>query len=60
MKGPFWKDYFNSVGNLRGWGDGDEFLVNYIGHQMEGAVAGFIQIQNDPKGKRQEVGFNKG
>ena len=60
MKGPFWRDYFRSVGNLRGWGDGDEFLVNYIGHPLEGAVAGFIQIQNDPKGMWQEVGFNKG
>jgi hypothetical protein len=60
MKGPFWSDYFHSVKNLRGWGDGDEFLVNYIGHSMEGAVSGYIQIQNDPKGIRQEVGFNKG
>jgi len=60
MKGPFWRDYFRSVGNLRGWGDGDEFLVNYIGHPLEGAVAGYIQIQNDPKGRWQEVGFNKG
>ena len=59
MRGPFWKDYFRSVGSLRGWGDGDEFLVNYIGHPIEGAVAGFIQVQNDPKGVRQQVGFSK-
>lgn len=59
FKGPFWSDYFNSVKHLRGWGDGDEFTVNYIGHPMEGSVAGYIQIQNDPKGILQEVGFNK-
>jgi len=60
MKGPYWSDYFHSVGHLRGWGDGDEFLVNYIGHPLEGAVTGYIQVQNDPKGIKQEVGFNKG
>jgi hypothetical protein len=60
MKGPYWSDYFHSVGHLRGWGDGDEFLVNYIGHPLEGAVTGYIQIQNDSKGIKQEVGFNKG
>jgi hypothetical protein len=34
MKGPFWRDYFRSVGNLRGWDDSDGFLVNYIGHPI--------------------------
>jgi hypothetical protein len=58
LKGPFFKDYWASVRNLRGWGDGDDFLVNYIGHPMGGSVAGFIQIQNDPKGLKQEVGLN--
>jgi len=58
LRGPFFKDYHTSVKNLRGWGDGDEFLVNYIGHPMGGSVAGFIQIQNDPKGIKQEVGLN--
>lgn len=59
LKGPFFRDYFQSVKSLRGWDDGDEFLVNYIGHPMEGAVSGFIQVHNDPKGVRQDVGFNK-
>jgi hypothetical protein len=58
LKGPFFKDYWASVRSLRGWGDGDEFLVNYIGHPMGGSVAGYIQIQNDPKGIKQEVGLN--
>jgi hypothetical protein len=55
LRGPFFKDYFRSVKNLRGWGDGDEFLVNYIGHPMQGAVSGYIQIQNDPKGINLEL-----
>ncbi|HEY5174596.1 MAG TPA: hypothetical protein VII95_03410 [Terriglobales bacterium] len=44
---PFWPGYLNSVGNLHGWADGDPFLVNYVGHPMQGAVASFIWQQND-------------
>ena len=39
--------YGASLGNLHGWADGDPFLVNYIGHPMEGSVAGFIWQHND-------------
>jgi hypothetical protein len=59
LRGPFWSDYFKSVKNLRGWGDGDEFLVNYIGHPMQGSVSGFLYVQNNPDAIRQRVGFNK-
>ena len=58
LKGPFFKDYWASVRSLRGWADGDPFLVNYIGHPMGGSVAGFIQIQNDPNGLKQEIGLS--
>ena len=47
LKGPFIKNYAHAVGSLHGWADGDEFYVNYIGHPMEGAVAGYILVQND-------------
>ena len=56
LRGPFFKDYFNTIRSLRGWDDGDPFIVNYIGHPMEGAVSGYIQIQNDPQGIKQEFG----
>jgi hypothetical protein len=56
LKGPFWQDSLDSVGNLHGWSDGDEFMVNYIGHPMEGAVSGFVFAQNDPKFMRVEFG----
>jgi hypothetical protein len=59
LRGPFFRDYFRSVRNLRGWGDGDPFLVNYIGHPMQGAVSGYIQIHNDPRGIGQEFGMRK-
>src|SRR6266404_3028841 len=40
--------YTRSLGNLHGWADGDNFLTNYVGHPMQGAVTGFIWTQNDP------------
>ena len=45
--GSFLDGYANSLGNMHGWADGDEFLVNYIGHPMEGSVTGFIWQHND-------------
>src|SRR5262245_9181154 len=59
LKGPFFKDYFKALKSLRGWDDGDPFLVNYIGHPMAGSVSGFIQVQNDSKGAKEEVSLNK-
>lgn len=59
LKGPFFKDYFRTVRSLRGWGDGDPYIVNYIAHPMMGAAAGFIQIQNDPRGLNEEVDLKK-
>jgi hypothetical protein len=59
LRGPFFKDYFQSVKNLRGWDDGDPFIADYVAHPMQGAVAGFIQIQNDPKGRGLEFSMRK-
>ena len=59
LKGPFFKDYFRSVAGLGGWGDGGKFFTNYVAHPMEGSLYGFIQVQNDPKGKRQKFGRSK-
>jgi hypothetical protein len=55
---PFWHDYNASIShfNMDRWGDGDSFLVNYIGHPMEGAVSGDIFLQNDPKGRSAKFG----
>lgn len=56
IKGPFLRDWGRAVRGLKGWGDGDPFLVNYVGHPFAGAVAGFIQVQNDPRHRRVEFG----
>jgi len=58
--GKFFADYANSVsGGLRQWDDGDPFLDNYIGHPLQGAVSGFIQVQNDPQGRALHIGKSK-
>jgi hypothetical protein len=55
---PFWHDYAVSAGqfDMSRWGDGDDFLVNYIGHPMQGGVTGNIYIQNDPRARALKFG----
>jgi len=55
---PFWHNYWASADNfhMSRWGDGDSFIVNYIGHPMEGAVYGDIFLNNDPKGRAARFG----
>lgn len=53
LGGPYWRNYGASVrGVCCRWGDGDRVVTNYVGHPMMGAMAGYIQIHNDPTGKR--------
>ena len=59
LRGPFLKDYFRSVGNLQGWDDGGRFFTNYVAHPLQGAAVGFIQVQNDPRGIRQQFGRSR-
>jgi hypothetical protein len=49
LNGPWLKDYLRSVGELRGWSDGDRFMAPYVGHPIEGSVFSFIERQNDPR-----------
>ena len=56
LKGSFFKDYARSVKSLHGWEDGGRFFTNYIAHPMQGSLLGFIQIQNDPKGRSLSLG----
>jgi hypothetical protein len=53
----FWGGYTQSLQNLHGWADGDPFLVNYVGHPMQGGTAGFLFVQNDRSFRR--AGFGK-
>lgn len=59
LKGPFIKDYFRSVKSLHGWEDGGRAFTNYIAHPLQGSFTGFIQVQNDPKGKGVRLGNTK-
>jgi len=59
LKGKFWKDYVKSIKSLHGWADGGRFFTNYIAHPMQGSFLGFIQVQNDPKGLKQQFGSSK-
>jgi hypothetical protein len=54
---PYWSNYWASLQqfNMRRWNDGDAISVNYIGHPMEGAIAGYIEVQNDPRGRLLQI-----
>lgn len=49
LTGPFWSDYAKSVRRPGQWGDTDSFGVNYIGHPIHGAAAGYLWLDHDPK-----------
>lgn len=59
LKGPFFQDWKESVAGVHGWGDGDSVFTNYVAHSMQGGVAGFIQIQNDARGRSAEFSFSR-
>ncbi len=59
LSGPFFKDYFRSVASIGKWADGGKFFTNYVAHPMQGALLGFVWVQNDPKGKAAPFGRSK-
>jgi hypothetical protein len=48
LGGPFWEDYKRSVRMPHQWEDSDAWWVNYIGHPIHGASAGYIWLDHDP------------
>jgi len=58
LAGPFWRDYFESASSIHTWNDGDSIATNYFGHPVMGAVTGYIQVFNDPRGRRLEFGLS--
>ncbi len=48
LGGKFWVDYHRSVRMPRQWGDTDAGWVNYLGHPIHGAAAGYIWLDHDP------------
>jgi hypothetical protein len=51
--------YISSLNSLHGWGDGDPFLVNYVGHPMQGAVSAFLFVDNDRQYRTAVFGRNR-
>jgi hypothetical protein len=58
LAGPFIADYVRSVRRPDGWNDGNPWAVNYIGHPIHGAAAGFVWIAGQRE-KAPPVGFSR-
>jgi len=48
LGGNVWTDYRRSVRVPGQWGDTDAWWVNYIGHPVHGAAAGYIWLVHEP------------
>ncbi len=59
LAGSFWGDYKRSIKVPHRWEDGDSWLVNYIGHPIHGAAAGYSWIDHGPEAAR-EIGLSPG
>jgi hypothetical protein len=49
LYGVWFKNYMDSVSELRGWSDSDRFMAPYVGHTIEGSIFGYIERQNDDR-----------
>ena len=58
LGGPFFGDYFRSVRTPKTWEDGDGWGVNYIGHPIHGAAAGFIWLDHEDGSHDPKLGFS--
>jgi hypothetical protein len=48
LGGNFWSDYRRSVRIPKQWEDTDAWWVNYLGHPIHGAAAGYIWLDHEP------------
>ena len=42
LAGPFFSDYVRSLHMPEGWADNNSWLLNYVGHPIHGASAGYL------------------
>ena len=54
--GPWFNDWVDSIGETRGWDDGDGWHASYVGHPLNGGIYGFMEQQNDPLYRKVEWG----
>jgi hypothetical protein len=59
LGGPFVKDYARSLKVPTTWGDGDSWRVNYVGHPIHGAAAGFIWLDHEDGAHDPDIGFSR-
>lgn len=53
LKGKFFDDYWRSVRSFEGWSDEGKVFTNYVAHPMQGAMTGYIFLQNHDRAKKQ-------
>jgi hypothetical protein len=49
LNGHWFRNYMDSISELRGWSDSDTFMAPYVGHTLEGSTFGYVFRENDPK-----------
>jgi hypothetical protein len=49
LRGPYFRDWKDSITGLRGWSDGGKFFTNYVGHPMQGAISAYVYKNNDTR-----------
>jgi len=54
--GHWFQNWMGSVGETRGWDDGDGWHASYVAHPLNGGIYGFIEQQNDPLYRNVEWG----
>jgi len=59
LGGNFFGDYARSIRVPDTWGDGDSWRVNYIGHPIHGAAAGFIWLDHEDGAHGPDLGFSR-
>jgi hypothetical protein len=47
LSGPFFRDYLDSIRVPQRWEDGDSWWVNYLGHPIHGAAAGYVWLEHE-------------
>jgi hypothetical protein len=59
LGGPFFRDYARSIKMPDTWEDGDGWAVNYVGHPIHGAAAGFVWLDHEDGAHDPDLGFSR-
>jgi len=58
LKGPFFKEWFESVSTLCCWDDGDRMTTNYMWHPLLGSTSSFVFANNHRASQETPIGNN--